>query len=65
MQAETRWPSMAFGPSALGMSVPTNNDPAAAPAAEIYFTAGPNHVSGGLFGYLTAVPAELTEGNAQ
>ncbi len=47
------------------MSVPTNNDPAAAPAAEIYFTAGPNHVSGGLFGYLTAVPAELTEGNAQ
>ncbi len=44
---------------------PTNNDPAAAPAAEIYFTAGPNHGSGGLFGYLTAVSAELTEGNAQ
>ena len=34
-------------------------------AAEIYFTAGPNHGSGGLFGYLTAVPADLTEGNAQ
>ena len=44
---------------------PTNNDPAAAPAAEVYFTAGPNHGSGGLLGYLTAVPAELTEGNAQ
>ena len=44
---------------------PTNNDPAAVPAAEIYFTAGPNHGSGGLFGYLTAVSAELTEGNAQ
>jgi uncharacterized protein (TIGR03118 family) len=44
---------------------PTNNDAAAAPAAEVYFTAGPNHGSGGLFGYLTAVSAELTEGNAQ
>ena len=44
---------------------PTNSDPAAAPAAEIYFTAGPNHGSGGLFGYLTAVPTDLTEGNSQ
>ena len=44
---------------------PGNNDPAAAPDAEIYFTAGPNHGSGGLFGYLTAVSADLTEGNAQ
>jgi uncharacterized protein (TIGR03118 family) len=43
---------------------PSNNDPAAAPAAEIYFTAGPNRQSGGLFGYLTAVSTELTEGNA-
>jgi len=42
---------------------PTNNDPAGAPAAEMYFTAGPNHGSGGLFGYLTAT--ELTEGNTQ
>jgi hypothetical protein len=25
------------------------------------FTAGPNHGSGGLFGYLTAVSAELTD----
>jgi len=42
----------------------SNNDPAAAPAADVYFTAGPNHGSGGLFGYLTAVSTELTEGNA-
>ncbi len=44
---------------------PANNDAASAPAAEVYFTAGPNHGSGGLFGYLTAVSTELTEGNAQ
>ena len=44
---------------------PNNNDAASAPAAEVYFTAGPNHGSGGLFGYLTAVSTELTEGNAQ
>ena len=44
---------------------PTNNDAASAPAAEVYFTAGPNHGSGGLFGYLTAVSAELIEGNSQ
>ena len=44
---------------------PTNNDAAGAPAAEMYFTAGPNHGSGGLFGYLTAVSATLTEGNSQ
>ena len=44
---------------------PTNNDPAAAPAAEMYFTAEPNHGSGGLFGYLTAVSTDLTEGNSQ
>jgi hypothetical protein len=44
---------------------PANKDAAAAPAAEMYFTAGPNHGAGGLFGYLTAVSAELTEGNSQ
>jgi uncharacterized protein (TIGR03118 family) len=44
---------------------PTNNDAAAAPAAEVYFTAGPNHSSGGLLGYLTAVSTELTKGNNQ
>jgi uncharacterized protein (TIGR03118 family) len=44
---------------------PANSDAAAAPAAQVYFTAGPNHGSGGLFGYLAAVSSELTEGNAQ
>jgi uncharacterized protein (TIGR03118 family) len=44
---------------------PNNKDAAAAPAAQVYFTAGPNHTSGGLFGYLTASSTELTEGNDQ
>jgi uncharacterized protein (TIGR03118 family) len=44
---------------------PNNNDAVAAPAAEMYFTAGPNHGSGGLLGYLTSVSTELTEGNDQ
>jgi uncharacterized protein (TIGR03118 family) len=44
---------------------PGNADAAAAPAAQMYFTAGPNHGAGGLFGYVTAVSTELTEGNAQ
>jgi uncharacterized protein (TIGR03118 family) len=44
---------------------PNNNDAAAAPAAEVYFTAGPNHSTGGLLGYLTETPTELTEGNDQ
>jgi uncharacterized protein (TIGR03118 family) len=44
---------------------PSNADAAAAPAAQIYFTAVRNQGSGGLFGYLTAVSAELTEGSAQ
>ena len=44
---------------------PGNSDASAAPAAEMYFTAGPNQGTAGLFGYLTAVSAELTEGNDQ
>jgi uncharacterized protein (TIGR03118 family) len=44
---------------------PANSDAAAAPAAQVYFTAGPNHGSGGLLGYLRAVSAELTQGNNQ
>src|SRR5215472_11571199 len=44
---------------------PNNSDTAAAPAAQVYFTAGPNHGSGGLFGYLTPTPGELVEGNDQ
>ena len=45
---------------------PGNADPAAAPAAQLYFTAVQNNGLGGLFGYLTAVSGpNLTEGNAQ
>ncbi len=44
---------------------PSSADPDAAPAAEVYFTAGPNKGEGGLFGYLSAVSADLTEGNDQ
>jgi uncharacterized protein (TIGR03118 family) len=44
---------------------PNNSDAAAVPAAQMYFTAGPNHGSGGLLGYLTSVSTELTEGNDQ
>jgi uncharacterized protein (TIGR03118 family) len=44
---------------------PANADPDEAPAAEVYFTAGPNNRTGGLFGYLNAVSTDLTEGNAQ
>ena len=40
-------------------------DPAASPASELYFTAGPNHGTGGLFGYLKPVATELTVGNDQ
>jgi uncharacterized protein (TIGR03118 family) len=44
---------------------PNSSDPAGAPAGELYFTAGPNHGSGGLFGYLKPVAAELVQGNDQ
>lgn len=52
----------ALSPGNVG---PTNNDAAAAPAAQMYFSAGPNRGSGGLVGYLTAVSSDLTEGNSQ
>ena len=42
-----------------------SSDPAGAPAAELYFTAGPDHGKGGLFGYLKPVSAELVQGNDQ
>jgi uncharacterized protein (TIGR03118 family) len=48
-----------------GNASPGNYDAAGSPAAELYFTAGPNHGSGGLLGYLTAVSTELTEGSDQ
>jgi uncharacterized protein (TIGR03118 family) len=44
---------------------PANADPDAAPAAQVYFTAGPRSQSGGLFGYLTAASSDLVEGNSQ
>ena len=44
---------------------PSSADPSETPGAQIYFTAGPNHGAGGLFGYLNAVPAELIKGNDQ
>jgi uncharacterized protein (TIGR03118 family) len=40
-------------------------DPAGAPASELYFTAGPDHGTGGLFGYLKPVSTELVVGNDQ
>jgi hypothetical protein len=33
--------------------------------SELYFTAGPNKGTGGLFGYLSPAAADLTEGNDQ
>ena len=42
-----------------------NYDAASAPAAELYFTAGPNHGAGGLIGYLTAASTDLLKGNDQ
>jgi uncharacterized protein (TIGR03118 family) len=44
---------------------PGSYDMTGAPASELYFTAGPNHSSGGLFGFLTPVAAELNGGNDQ
>jgi uncharacterized protein (TIGR03118 family) len=45
---------------------PSSADPDDEPASQIYFTAIPQaQGSTGLFGYLTAVPAELTEGSVQ
>jgi uncharacterized protein (TIGR03118 family) len=50
---------------------PANNsaagsyDPAGSPGSELYFTAGPNKGTGGLFGYLKPAATDLTEGNAQ
>ncbi len=44
---------------------PNNLDPAAAPSGEVYFTAGPNGETAGLYGYLSAVPTTLVQGNDQ
>jgi uncharacterized protein (TIGR03118 family) len=52
------------------LSTPNNSaagsyDAAGAPGSELYFTAGPNQGTGGLFGYLKPAAADLTEGNDQ
>jgi uncharacterized protein (TIGR03118 family) len=57
------------GPGALwalafGDGTPTS-DPLNKPANALYFTAGPNFPNGGLFGTLTPVAADLTQGNDQ
>jgi uncharacterized protein (TIGR03118 family) len=45
---------------------PANSDPAAAPAAQLYFTQQINGAAtGGLFGYLTADSTDLVKGNDQ
>ena len=48
-----------------GNASPANYNAASAPAAELYFSAGPGDEAGGLIGYLTAVSTELTKGNDQ
>ena len=59
------------GPGALwalafGDGTPTSDpDPLNQPANVLYFTAGPNFPNGGLFGTLTPVQADLTQGNDQ
>src|SRR5215470_10903103 len=45
-------------------ATPSSYDPDEAPAAELYFTAGPNQGTEGLFGYLIPVSSELIQGNA-
>jgi uncharacterized protein (TIGR03118 family) len=40
-------------------------DPDEAPASELYFTAGPNQATNGLFGYLIPVKTELVQGSSQ
>jgi uncharacterized protein (TIGR03118 family) len=46
-------------------AISSNYDAAAAPAAELYFTAGPNKEADGLFGYLAPVATENIQGNNQ
>ncbi len=53
--------SMSFANAATQNSY----DPDEAPAAELYFTAGPQQATNGLFGYLIPVATELVQGNSQ
>jgi hypothetical protein len=49
--------------SASSRTQPERRPPS--PCSEPYFTAGRNHGTGGLFGYLKPVSTELTVGNDQ
>jgi uncharacterized protein (TIGR03118 family) len=51
--------------SAANSATANSFDPDEAPAAELYFTAGPKQATEGLFGYLIPVPTELIQGNSQ
>ncbi len=51
--------------SALGISAPLTTMPQPRSPRRCTSPPGRNHGSGGLFGYLTSVSAELTEGNSQ
>ena len=51
--------SMASGPSAPPTALPPAATTPRLPASELYFTAGPDHGTGGLFGYLKPVATEL------
>jgi uncharacterized protein (TIGR03118 family) len=48
-----------------GNTGPANFDSAGAPSGELYFAAGPNHGSGGVFGHITAAATDLIQGNDQ
>lgn len=51
--------------SAANSATTNSFDPDEAPAAELYFTAGPKQATEGLFGYLIPVSSELVQGNSQ
>jgi uncharacterized protein (TIGR03118 family) len=51
--------------SIANSSTKNSYDPDEAPASELYFTAGPNQGTNGLFGYLIPVASELVQGNSQ
>jgi hypothetical protein len=55
--------SMSFANPAAPQN--SSYDPDEAPAAELYFTAGPNQGTAGLFGYLIPVSTELVQGDSQ
>lgn len=54
-----------WGISFANASTVNSYDPDEAPSAEMYFTAGANGGTSGLFGYLTPVTTELVQGSDQ